>query len=87
MSGHGPRYALIPINYVLDETQRLLTNISPLTQWRFKASTRWGMYFAFNERIPHRNFYRDSFERVEGLSSQALQDLGTDTNHHDKGLR
>ena len=48
---------------------------------------KWGMSFAFSERIPHHNFSRDSFERVGGLSSQALPDRETDTNHDDKDLR
>ena len=41
-SEHDPRCALIPIDDVLDETRRLLTNVSPLTQWRIKVFDEMG---------------------------------------------
>ena len=41
-SEHNPRYTLIPFDDVLEKTQRLLTNESPLTQWRFRVFDEMG---------------------------------------------
>jgi len=41
-SQHDPRCAFIPLGDVLSKTYRLLTNGSPLTEWRMRVFDEMG---------------------------------------------